>query len=74
VSKLIRDEIDRCGASFRRFEKPAVVVLTVEDFTIESGLLTPTLKLKRGAVIDRYKEQLEKLYLSAPVALETALA
>ena len=74
VSKLIRDELDRCGASFRRFEKPAGVVLTVEDFTIDSGLLTPTLKLKRGAVIDRYKERLEKLYLSAPVALETALA
>jgi long-chain acyl-CoA synthetase len=62
VMRLIEGELNRCGTSFRGFEKPAAFVLTLEDFTIDSGLLTPTLKLKRAAVIARYSERLEALY------------
>ena len=62
VRRLIGAEVTRCGASFRHFEQPADFVLAIEDFTIDSGLLTPTLKLKRSAVIDRYKDRLEALY------------
>jgi len=32
------------------------------EFTIENGLMTPTLKLKRKKIIERYKQDLEKLY------------
>ena len=62
VMTLIEGELERCGSSFRGFERPAAFVLTLEDFTIDSGLLTPTLKLKRRAVIDRYEDRLEALY------------
>jgi len=62
VRRLIGAELARCGASFKRFEQPADFVLAIEDFTIESGLLTPTLKLKRAAVLNRYKDRLERLY------------
>jgi long-chain acyl-CoA synthetase len=66
VKALIDGELDRCATSFRGYEKPADYVLTTEDFTIDSGLLTPTLKLKRAAVIARYKDRLEALYREPP--------
>jgi long-chain-fatty-acid--CoA ligase ACSBG len=34
-----------------------------EDFTVENGLLTPTLKLKRKEVLKKYHDDVEKLYL-----------
>ena len=37
-------------------------VLIYEEFTINNGMLTPTLKLKRKEIIKKYKQQLENLY------------
>jgi len=68
VMTLIEGELARCGASFRNFEKPKAFILTLEDFTIDSGLLTPTLKLKRKAGLDRYVDRLEALYKAPPAA------
>ena len=36
--------------------------LIKEEFTIENGMLTPTLKLKRKKILEKYKFELEKLY------------
>jgi long-chain acyl-CoA synthetase len=33
-----------------------------EDFTLENGILTPSLKIKRRAVIAKYGKALEALY------------
>ena len=43
-------------------EKIKKFKLIKEEFTIENGMLTPTLKLKRKKILDKYKEDLEKLY------------
>ena len=43
-------------------EKVKKFKLIKEDFTIENGMLTPTLKLKRKKILEKYKEDLEKLY------------
>ena len=43
-------------------EKVKKIKLTNEEFTIENGMLTPTLKLKRKKILEKYKEDLEKLY------------
>ena len=37
-------------------------VLINKEFTIENGMLTPTLKLKRKEIIKNYKQELENLY------------
>jgi len=43
-------------------EKIKKFVLIYEEFTIQNGMLTPTLKLKRKEIIKNYKQQLENLY------------
>ena len=47
------------------FEQPKRVGLLASDFTIDSGELTPTLKVKRRVVDKRYKALIDKLYESA---------
>jgi len=48
-----------------KYEMPKKVVLIENDFTIESGELTPTLKVKRRAVETHYKEAIDKAYAEA---------
>ena len=43
-------------------EKVKKFKLIKEEFTIENRMLTPTLKLKRKIILEKYKEDLEKLY------------
>ena len=43
-------------------EKVKKFKLINEEFTIENGMLTPTLKLKRKKILEKYKNELEKLY------------
>jgi len=60
--ELVQRDLDALGGEFRSYERPRKCALISEDFSCENGLLTPTLKLKRGAVIKRYQAQLEALY------------
>ena len=47
---------------FAHFEKPKKVVLLEHDFTIESGELTPTLKVKRRTVDRKYRALIDAAY------------
>ena len=62
VNALYREEIDKHSAEFKQFEKIKKLKLIGEDFTIENGMLTPKLSLKRRVVLGRYAAELEKLY------------
>jgi len=57
--KLIIENINK---DLTLIEKIKKFVLINEEFTIENGMLTPTLKLKRKEIIKNYKQQLENLY------------
>jgi long-chain acyl-CoA synthetase len=54
--------IENTNKSLTLVEKIKKFVLINEEFTIENGMLTPTLKLKRKEIIKNYKQQLENLY------------
>ncbi len=57
--KLIIENINKSLTSIEKIKK---FVLMHEEFTIDNGMLTPTLKLKRKEIIKNYKHQLENLY------------
>lgn len=52
------------AAGFPHYALPRNVALTLEPWTIDNGLLTPTLKLKRKPLTDRFAAQIEEMYLS----------
>ena len=54
--------IENANKSLTLIEKIKKFVLINEEFTIENGMLTPTLKLKRKEIVINYKQQLENLY------------
>ncbi len=58
----IKDIIDNINKNLTIVEKIKKFVLIHEEFTINNGMLTPTLKLKRKEIIKNYKQQLENLY------------
>ncbi len=58
---LERDALGRLG-EFARYELPKKVALIPEELSIESGTLTPTLKVKRRVVEARYRELIEAMY------------
>ena len=54
--------IENINKDLTLIEKIKKFILIHEEFTIENGMLTPTLKLKRKEIIKNYKQQLENLY------------
>tara|TARA_Y100001970_G_scaffold242155_1_gene306315 strand:- start:5724 stop:7406 length:1683 start_codon:yes stop_codon:yes gene_type:complete len=58
----IRSIIDNINKSLSIIEKIKKFKLIDEEFTIDNGLMTPTLKLKRKKIIEKYQQDLENLY------------
>ncbi len=58
----IRSIIENLNKNFSLIEKIKKFKLIDEEFTIDNGLMTPTLKLKRKKIIEKYKQDLENLY------------
>jgi long-chain acyl-CoA synthetase len=52
-------------AHMAQFEKIKKVALLTTEFTQESGELTPTLKVKRRVVEQKYKDVIDRLYEGA---------
>jgi long-chain acyl-CoA synthetase len=60
--KKINNVIEKINEKLTLLEKIKRIQLINENFSIENGLMTPTMKVKRKKVIEKYKNQLEKLY------------
>ena len=58
----ISKEIETINKNLSKIEKIKKFFVIKEQFTIENGLMTPTLKLKRYKIIEKYKSEIEKLY------------
>ena len=58
----IQQLVDRINKELGSWEQVKKFVFLDQDFTIESGELTPTLKVKRKVVAERYRSQIESLY------------
>jgi len=60
--KEIEIYLENLNKRLSSVEKIKRFKLIKEEFTIENRMLTPTLKLKRKKILEKYKEDLEKLY------------
>ncbi len=58
----IKKELDIINKNLSRVENIKKFFIINEKFSIENGMLTPTLKLKRYKIIKKYKNEFEKLY------------
>ncbi len=58
----IKKELDIINKNLSRIENIKKFFIINEKFSIENGMLTPTLKLKRYKIIQKYKNEFEKLY------------
>ncbi len=62
VRRKIESEVERRLTGFARYEIPKKVGILEREFTIEAGELTPTMKVKRRVVEERYRDVVEALY------------
>ncbi len=62
IIDLLQRQIDALTPNLARYEKVKKVALLENEFTIEGGELTPTLKVKRRVIDDKYRDVIEKLY------------
>jgi long-chain acyl-CoA synthetase len=65
VQALIQTEIDRCNAKFARVEQIKAFRLIEHKLTAEDEELTPTMKLKRKLVNEKYRALIDQMYGSA---------
>ena len=59
----IKRKVEEINKELGVIEKIKNIIVVKEKFSIENRMLTPTLKLKRFKIIEKYKKQLENLYL-----------
>ncbi|QBK05279.1 long-chain fatty acid--CoA ligase [Hylemonella gracilis] len=62
VLAAVLKRIERATGSFAHYAVPRAVTLTRELWTIENGLMTPTLKLKRNNLMVRFESAIEAMY------------
>jgi long-chain acyl-CoA synthetase len=60
--KIIQEEIEKINKELTKIEKIKKFLIINNQFSIENGFMTPTLKLKRFKIIQEYKKELEDLY------------
>jgi long-chain acyl-CoA synthetase len=62
VRALIQEELDRANSNYAQVEQVKRFAVLARDLTIEDGELTPTLKVKRSVINDRYADVFDSLY------------
>ena len=62
IIDLIQRQIDALTPNLAKYERIKKVALLEDEFTIEGGELTPTLKVKRRVIDEKYRDVIEGLY------------
>jgi long-chain acyl-CoA synthetase len=64
VRAAIEAHLEKVNEKFARVEQVKKIAILPQDLTQEAGELTPTLKVKRTAVVSKHEDEIEKLYAS----------
>ena len=62
IIDLIQRQIDALTPNLAKYERIKKVALLENEFTIEGGELTPTLKVKRRVIDQKYRDVIERIY------------
>ena len=62
VKKMYEGIIQKVNGSLAHFESIKKVTVVPDEWSVEEGELTPSLKLKRRVIVEKYKDQIEKMY------------
>jgi long-chain acyl-CoA synthetase len=62
VRELFKKELEKHMADFKGFEEVKDFAIIDEDFTTDNGMLTPSLKVKRRKVMEKYGKAVDALY------------
>jgi long-chain acyl-CoA synthetase len=65
IKNLLNQEIERATVDLSPYEKIKAFTIIPEGFTIDNGMLTPTLKLRRNKVLEKYKPLIEAMYVKS---------
>jgi long-chain acyl-CoA synthetase len=65
ILDLMQRQVDTQCAELSRFERIKRIALLPRELTIEGGELTPTLKVKRRVVDEKYRDVIERIYAEA---------
>ena len=62
VLELVKDTVERYNQLFNQVEQVKRFELLPNEWTVDGGELTPTLKLKRKVISEKYRDAIERIY------------
>jgi long-chain acyl-CoA synthetase len=62
VRSMVQDELDRANSNYAQVEQVKKFTILDHDLSVDTGELTPTLKVKRNVVYDRYADLFDSMY------------
>jgi len=62
VQELVQKELDRANANYAKVEQIKKFTILDHDLSVETGELTPTLKVKRNVINEHYQDLFEGMY------------
>ncbi|MEJ7735342.1 MAG: long-chain fatty acid--CoA ligase [Polyangiaceae bacterium] len=66
VKEFLLTQVEQYSSEFKGFEKIKKITVTGDDFSTQNDMLTPSLKVKRRVVWQKYGPKLEALYSEGP--------
>lgn len=66
LEQSLQQSLKEMNEPLRSYEKVAHILVTEDEWTIENDMVTPTLKVKRKAVYDKYRDKFENIPKNAP--------
>jgi long-chain acyl-CoA synthetase len=62
VKAIFNQEIEKYNENFPHYEQVKKIIITPDNWSVQTGELTPTLKLKRKFILQKYEKEIEGMY------------
>ncbi len=64
IKDLINQEVEKYNSNFGKWEQVKKFALLSSEWTVDAGELTPTMKVKRKVILERYNNHVQEIYKS----------